>query len=80
QTGLAVDFYYKGKNFSEYNGYQWLLDNAHTFGFILRYPKDKEFLTGFENEPNHFRYVGVEAATIMHDNRWTLEEYTAVFE
>lgn len=80
QTGLAVDFYYKGKNFSEYNGYQWLLDNAHTFGFILRYPEGKEFLTGFENEPNHFRYVGVEAATIMHDNRWTLEEYTAVFE
>lgn len=80
QTGLAIDFYYKGKNFSEYNGYQWLLDNAHTFGFILRYPEGKEFLTGFENEPNHFRYVGVEAATIMHDNRWTLEEYTAVFE
>ena len=80
QTGLAIDFYYKGKNFSEYNGYQWLLDNAHTFGFILRYPEGKEFLTGFENEPNHCRYVGVEAATIMHDNRWTLEEYTAVFE
>ena len=63
-----------------FNRYLEMFDNAHTFGFILRYPKDKEFLTGFENEPNHFRYVGVEAATIMHDNRWTLEEYTAVFE
>ena len=80
QTGLAVDFYYRGGDFEDYEGYQWILENAHNYGFILRYPSGKEFITGFENEPQHFRYVGVEAATIMYEHDWTLEEYCKVFE
>ena len=80
QTGLAVDFYYRGGDFEDYEGYQWILENAHNYGFILRYPEGKEFITGFENEPQHFRYVGVEAATIMYEHDWTLEEYCKVFE
>ena len=80
QTGLAVDFYIRGSNFEDYEGYQWMLDNIHNYGFILRYPAGKEFLTGFPSEPKHFRFVGVEAAKIMHDYEWTLEEYKTIFE
>ena len=80
QTGLAVDFYVRGYDFEDYEGYEWMLENVHNYGFILRYPTGKEFLTGFPSEPKHFRYVGVEAARIMHDYEWTLEEYKTVFE
>lgn len=54
---------------------QWLRDNAHRFGFILRYPKDKEEITGYLYEPWHFRYVGVELANILYERGITLEEY-----
>lgn len=80
QTGLAIDFYVRGADFEDYEGYEWMLENVHNYGFILRYPAGKEFLTGFNSEPKHFRYVGVEAAKIMHDYEWTLEEYKTVFE
>ncbi len=80
QTGLAVDLYARGGTFDEYDGYQWLLENAQNYGFILRYPAGKEYLTGCVSEPKHFRYVGVEAARIMYSHDWTLEEYNTVFE
>jgi len=54
----------------------WLRDNSYKYGFILRYPKGKEEITGYNFEPWHFRYVGKEASKEMHDNGIaTLEEY-----
>ena len=52
-----------------------MLEHAADYGYILRYPKDREFITGYEYENWHFRYVGVEAAKEMHDSGQTLEEY-----
>lgn len=53
----------------------WLAENAHRFGFILRYPKNKEHLTGVVYEPWHFRYVGIQAANEMFQQGKCLEEY-----
>ena len=52
-----------------------LKENAHKYGFILRYPKGKELITGFKYEPWHYRYVGIDVATIIYQNELTLEEY-----
>ena len=51
------------------------LKNAHKYGFILRYPKDRSSFTGIANEPWHFRYVGKKIAKIIYDNDWILEDY-----
>jgi len=53
---------------------RWLAENSYRFGFILRYPRDKEDITGIRYEPWHFRYVGVEAATVITEKGLTLEE------
>lgn len=53
----------------------WLADNAHLFGFILRYPEGKTDITGYNYEPWHFRYVGVEEATEIFSKGLTLDEY-----
>ena len=55
--------------------FPWMKENAHKYGFILRYPKGKEEITGFKYEPWHYRYVGVETATYLYTNHLTLEEY-----
>lgn len=55
----------------------WMKENCARFGFILRYPKDKEDVTGIAFEPWHFRYVGVEIATYIMENNLSLEEFTA---
>lgn len=78
QTGLVVDLAPQGKEINaivDYEGYAWLAENAHSFGFILRYPENKDMLTGIQYEPWHFRYVGKEIASILYENQWTLEEY-----
>lgn len=80
RIGLAIDFYsstYKNLNegFADTPTGQWLAGNSYRFGFILRYPKDKEYITGIEYEPWHFRYVGVEAATVITQQGITLEEF-----
>ena len=49
------------------------------FGFILRYPKGKENITGYDYEPWHIRYVGKEAARLIYENDLTLEEYVAKY-
>jgi D-alanyl-D-alanine carboxypeptidase len=55
---------------------RWLEQNAHEYGFILRYPKGYRAVTGFQYEPWHFRYVGVELATEMNTKGIkTLEEF-----
>ena len=79
-TGLAVDilspdhpgFY---ETFEDTLAFAWLSENAHLFGFILRYPRDSRDITGIAYEPWHFRYVGVEAATEIFENGWVLEEF-----
>jgi zinc D-Ala-D-Ala carboxypeptidase len=81
QTGLTMDISSKTNNFNLNEQFGktkegvWLAHNAHKYGFILRYPKGKEDLTGYMYEPWHFRYVGIKAATEIYENEWTLEEY-----
>ena len=57
--------------------YKWLSENAANYGFILRYPSGKEGVTGFDYEPWHYRYVGVEQAQKIKASGLTLEEYLA---
>ncbi len=80
QIGLAIDFLCKGysslnEGFANTEGGKWLAAHGHEYGFILRYPKGKEYITGIEYEPWHFRYVGREAAAIMTERELTLEEF-----
>ena len=81
QTGLAIDilFMRDGVLFESFEVDEpeivWAMNNAYKFGFILRYPKDKEDVTGFMFEPWHYRYVGEEVSRQMHEkNILTLEE------
>ena len=48
---------------------------SYKYGFILRYGKDMEYITGYNYEPWHYRYVGLEAAKIIYEEELTLEEY-----
>lgn len=81
QTGLAFDIIFRrnGEMIEEQletdSEIIWLFNNAHKYGFILRYPKGKEEITGFNFEPWHFRYVTKELAEKLHTNGETLEEY-----
>lgn len=68
QYGLTNHF----ENSDEFN---WLKNNAHKFGFILRYPKEKENITGYSYEAWHFRFVGENVADFIYNNNLTLEEY-----
>lgn len=79
QLGLALDIVsdsYKtlDEGFADTDAGKWLAENSCRFGFILRYPKGKEDITCIEYEPWHFRYVGVEAATVITERGITLEE------
>ena len=77
QTGLALDIVTYGStmnNFENSDEFKWLSKNAYKYGFILRYPKGKEHITGYKYEPWHYRYVGDIASTIYNRNI-TLEEY-----
>lgn len=82
-TGLAIDitagdFYAAGRTLDESleatEAFQWLEKNAPKYGFILRYPKDKEAITQIGYEPWHFRYVGVPMAEWLTEHHLTLEE------
>jgi len=78
QTGFAVDVDNIGTNYNDFENteeYKWMLENAHKYGFILRYPKGKEDITGYMYEPWHYRYVGVEIASFIQQNKLTYEEY-----
>ena len=55
-----------------------MIDNSYKYGFILRYPEEKESITGYSPESWHYRYVGVSIATYIHDNNLTYEEYCAM--
>ena len=83
QTGLSLDIFSKDAtmttNFKDSEAYKWLTQNAHKYGFIERYQKDKEYITGYAAEAWHWRYVGVDAATYIHDHNITFDEYYAYF-
>ena len=75
QTGLAFDVGKLDDNYGSTPAGIWLKENCHKYGFILRYPKGKESITGYKYEPWHIRYVGVEHATKIMNQNITLEEY-----
>lgn len=78
QTGLSVDIY-NGiddyNNFEETKEFKWLKDNAHKYGFILRYPKNKELETQYQYESWHYRYVGIDIATYIKKHNISFDEY-----
>ena len=77
-TGLAVDMHSMASaetSFADTDEYKWLIAHAAEYGFILRYPRGKEDVTGYAFEPWHFRYVGACASKIM-ENGLTLEEFS----
>lgn len=86
QTGLAADIscseigYELSDAFADTNEGEWLKNNAHTYGFVMRYPEGKEQITGYTFEPWHFRYVGVEEATAIYttDPNESMEEYYGI--
>lgn len=79
QTGLAVDINSTRGSFEYTAEFRWLQQHAHEYGFILRYPKGKEWITGYSYEPWHYRYVGVDAAKIIYEEGITYEEYYAKY-
>ena len=77
-TGLAVDMHdclAATVRFEDSPAFAWLSENAWRFGFILRYPRGKEDITGYSYEPWHYRYVGRDHAKAIFDAGLTLEEY-----
>lgn len=80
EVGLAIDFNTKNyttldEGFAKTDAGIWLNNHAHEYGFILRYPDEKEDITGIEYEPWHYRFVGVSEACYIHDNNLCLEEF-----
>lgn len=81
QTGLAIDVssinanYSTGSTLANSKEGKWLAENAYKYGFIIRYPKGKEDITGFDYDPSQIRYVGIELATYLYENNLVLEEY-----
>lgn len=78
QTGLVVDVYdgiTPYTSFEETKEFKWMQENAHKYGFILRYPKDKVKITGYQYESWHYRYVGTKIAKIIKEKNLSLEEY-----
>ena len=86
QTGLALDFTDDPANaqstieFANTEAGKWLYEHAHEYGFILRYPKDKESITGYTYEPWHYRYVGTDVANAIYEKGadTTFEEYYGI--
>ena len=78
QTGLAIDVNTIDDSFAGTPEAIWLENHAHEYGFIIRYPKGKESITGYQYEPWHIRYLGVEKATEVYKSGLTLEEYLGI--
>ena len=78
QTGLSVDVMGSNNDYDQFEKskeFDWMKNNSYKYGFILRYPKGKEYITGFKYEPWHYRYVGKDIASIIYTEGITLEEY-----
>ncbi|MBD8006811.1 D-alanyl-D-alanine carboxypeptidase family protein [Bacillus norwichensis] len=81
QTGLSFDIGEVGNEnqwFSETPATKWMAKNAHKYGFIVRYPKGKEHITGYKYEPWHLRFLGKDLATKVYKSGLTLEEYLGI--
>ncbi len=82
QSGLALDiitYGASGETFDTTDAFKWLQKNAHKYGFILRYPKDKEDITGYAYESWHYRYLGKDLATKVKKSGLTYDEYYAYY-
>ena len=85
QSGLAADVsspsvnYALTESFGKTDEGIWLAQNAHKFGFIIRFPDGKESITGYLYEPWHIRYVGESVATEIYAKDLTLEEYLELY-
>lgn len=78
QTGLCLDiatYDVVMEEFEETDEFKWMQKNAYKYGFILRYPKGKEAITGYSYESWHYRYVGVDVAKEINDLGITFDEY-----
>jgi LAS superfamily LD-carboxypeptidase LdcB len=78
QTGLAFDLNSISDSFADTSEGKWVAENCHKYGFIIRYPKGKEHLTGYKYESWHLRYLGVEKATEVYNSGFCLEEYLGI--
>ncbi len=85
QTGLTYDIVSENTDnnfktsFGKTEEGQWLKDNAYKYGFIIRYPKNKTHITGYQYEPWHIRYVGKDTAKKLYKSNETLEEYLDLY-
>lgn len=79
QTGLAFDVGSVDRSFANTDEAKWLEENAHLYGFIVRYPKEKTDITGYIYEPWHIRYLGKENAKEVWESGLTLEEYLGIY-
>ncbi len=82
QTGLVIDIDNGITNYEDFESteeYKWMQSNSYKYGYILRYPKDKQNITGFIYESWHYRYVGKEIAKYIHENDITFDEYYVRF-
>ena len=80
QTGLAIDIGSTLTSFEYTAEFKWLQNHAHEYGYILRYPKGKEWITGYAYEPWHYRFVGIDAAKVIYEEGITFEEYHAKYK
>lgn len=78
QTGLGFDINKASSSFEGSPEAIWLAENCYKYGFIIRYPKDKEHITGYIYEPWHIRYLGVDIATNVYNSGLCLEEYLGI--
>lgn len=81
QTGLVVDIDNEVLSYEEFGKteeFKWMQKNAHKYGFILRYPEGKEFITGYTYEAWHYRYVGKKIASYIKKHNITFDEYCAI--
>ena len=85
QLGLAIDITSDSVNqslsvdFAKTEEGKWVLEHAHEFGFIIRYPENREAEVGYTYQPWHLRYVGVEVASEIYENDWVLEDYILTY-
>ena len=78
QTGLAMDISSLRQSYGETSEGKWLAEHCWEYGFLLRYPKGSEKITGYIYEPWHVRYLGTSTAKLLHDSGLTLEEFLGV--
>ena len=78
QSGLAIDVNQIDDSFAGTPEAVWLENHCHEYGFILRYPKGKENITGYQYESWHVRYVGTDLSYAVHASGLTLEEYFGI--